>query len=65
MEINKTADMEVIRLLNKVDKLRAELRLLEPQLVKAKNEYAKRRGYYGYFGEWNLRNTIELEKRDA
>lgn len=61
MEIDKEADREAIRLLKKVDKLRAELKKLEPVLVKAGHAYGKRRGY-GFFNEWNLRNTIELEK---
>ena len=59
--IDKQADKETIRLLKKVDKLRKELRALEPELAKAGHAYGKRRGY-GYFNEWNLRNTISLEE---
>ena len=42
--IDKQADRETIRLLAKVDKLRKELKILEPQLSKAAVAYGKRRG---------------------
>jgi hypothetical protein len=56
--IDKKADQEAIRLLKKVDKLRSELRILEPQLTKACLEYGKRRGM-SLFREFHLRNDIE------
>lgn len=59
--LDKQADKETIRLLKKVDKLRRELRELEPQLNKAALEYGKRRGM-SLFREFHLRNTIEIEK---
>ena len=56
--IDKQADREAIRLLRKVEKLRKELKLLEPQLNKACLEYGKRRGM-SLFREFHLRNEIE------
>jgi hypothetical protein len=56
--IDKKADQEAIRLLKKVDKLRSELRILEPQLTKACLDYGKRRGM-SLFREFHLRNDIE------
>jgi hypothetical protein len=56
--IDKEADREAIRLLRKVEKLRKELKLLEPQLNKACLEYGKRRGM-SLFREFHLRNEIE------
>jgi len=38
------------------------MRQLEPALHVACNNFGKRRGYIGQFNEWNVRNTIELEK---
>ena len=55
---DKQADREAIRLLARVDKLRKELKLLEPQLNKACLEYGKRRGM-SLFREFHLRNEIE------
>jgi hypothetical protein len=55
---DKQADREAIRLLRKVEKLRKELKLLEPQLNKACLEYGKRRGM-SLFREFHLRNEIE------
>ena len=60
MSADTRADREVIRLLHKVDKLRADLRILEPQLAKACNEYGKRRGMLFFFDD-HLRNHIEQE----
>ena len=60
MSADTRADREVIRLLHKVDKLRADLRILEPQLAKACNEYGKRRGMLFFFDD-HLRNLIEQE----
>lgn len=56
--IDKKTDQEAIRLLKKVDKLRSELRILEPQLTKACLDYGKRRGM-SLFREFHLRNDIE------
>ena len=58
---DKEADQEAIRLLAKVDELRRELKMLEPQLAKARHAYGKRRGC-DWFNEWNLRNTINMEQ---
>ena len=55
---DKEADREAIRLLRKVEKLRKELKILEPQLNKACLEYGKRRGM-SLFREFHLRNEIE------
>ena len=60
--IDKHADREAIRLLRKVEKLRKELKILEPQLNKACLEYGKRRGM-SLFREFHLRN--ELERKAA
>jgi hypothetical protein len=60
--IDKEADREAIRLLKKVEKLRRELKILEPQLNKACLEYGKRRGM-SLFREFHLRN--ELERKAA
>ena len=59
---DKQADREAIRLLKKVEKLRKELKILEPQLNKACLEYGKRRGM-SLFREFHLRN--ELERKAA
>jgi hypothetical protein len=56
--IDKEADREAIRLLRKVEKLRKELKILEPQLNKACLAYGKRRGM-SLFREFHLRNEIE------
>lgn len=60
--IDKEADREAIRLLRKVEKLRRELKILEPQLNKACVDYGKRRGM-SLFREFHLRN--ELERKAA
>jgi hypothetical protein len=60
--LDKEADREAIRLLRKVEKLRRELKILEPQLNKACLEYGKRRGM-SLFREFHLRN--ELERKAA
>jgi hypothetical protein len=59
---DKEADREAIRLLRKVEKLRRELKILEPQLNKACLDYGKRRGM-SLFREFHLRN--ELERKAA
>jgi len=59
---DKQADREAIRLLRKVERLRKELKILEPQLNKACLEYGKRRGM-SLFREFHLRN--ELERKAA
>lgn len=56
------ADAECEELLNRVDELRRELRKLEPQLHVACNAFGRRRGYIGTFNEWNVRNTLEIER---
>ena len=55
---DKQADREAIRLLRKVERLRKELKILEPQLNKACLDYGKRRGM-SLFREFHLRNEIE------
>jgi hypothetical protein len=60
--LDKEADKEAIRLLRKVERLRRELKMLEPQLNKACLEYGKRRGM-SLFREFHLRN--ELERKAA
>ena len=62
--IDKQADKEAIRLLARVDKLRRELKILEPQLSKAAVAYGKRRGI-SLFNEWHLRNNINIERQAA
>ena len=62
--IDRQADKEAIRLLAKVDKLRRELKILEPQQSKAAVAYGKRRGI-SLFNEWHLRNNINLERQAA
>jgi len=62
--LDKQADKEAIRLLKKVNKLRKELKILEPQLSKAAVAYGLRRRM-SMFNEWHMRNTIELEKRKS
>ena len=59
---DKQADREAIRLLRKVERLRKELKILEPQLNKACLDYGKRRGM-SLFREFHLRN--ELERKAA
>jgi hypothetical protein len=61
---DKQADRATIRLLTKVDKLRKELKILEPQLSKAAVAYGKRRGI-SLFNEWHLRNNINMERQAA
>lgn len=59
------ADAECVAMLDRVEELRRELRLLEPKLHIACNDFGRRRGYIGTFNEWNVRNTIEIEKGKA
>lgn len=56
------ADAECVAMLDKMDKLRREMRQLEPVLHIACNDFGRRRGYIGTFNEWNVRNTIEIER---
>lgn len=51
------ADFNTINLLNEVTALRAQLRVLEPQLSAAITAYGLRRGYRGY-REFYLRNAL-------
>lgn len=59
------ADAECEALLDRVNELRRELRKLEPQLHIACNDFGKRRGYIGTFNEWNVRNTLQIERGRA
>lgn len=62
------ADAECLAMLDRAEELRRELRLLEPKLHAACNDFGRRRGYIGQFNEWNVRNTWALEEgaeRDA
>ena len=56
------ADAQCEALLDRVDELRRELRKLEPELHIACNAFGRRRGYIGTFNEWNVRNTLEIER---
>jgi hypothetical protein len=56
--LDKHADREAIRLLKKVESLRRELRILEPQLNKACLAYGHRRGM-SLFREFHLRNELD------
>lgn len=56
------ADAECVAMLDRAEELRRELRRLEPKLHVACNDFGRRRGYIGTFNEWNVRNTIEIEK---
>ena len=56
------ADAECVAMLERANKLRLELRTLEPALHVACNDFGRRRGYIGTFNEWNVRNTIEIER---
>ena len=56
-DTNKQADRATIAMLKKVDKLRAELKALEPQLSAMLTQYAKRRGVW-FYREHTLRKEI-------
>lgn len=56
------ADAQCVAMLDRAEELRRELRKLEPVLHVACNDFGRRRGYIGTFNEWNVRNTIEVEK---
>jgi hypothetical protein len=56
------ADAECVAMLERAAKLRLELRMLEPALHIACNDFGRRRGYIGTFNEWNVRNTLEIER---
>lgn len=56
------ADAECVAMLERAATLRLELRMLEPVLHVACNDFGRRRGYIGTFNEWNVRNTIEIER---
>jgi hypothetical protein len=56
------ADAQCVEMLERVNELRRELRKLEPALHVACNDFGKRRGYIGTFNEWNVRNTLEIER---
>lgn len=61
-KIDPQADAQCVAMLDRAEELRRELRKLEPALHIACNDFGKRRGYIGTFNEWNVRNTIEIEK---
>jgi hypothetical protein len=52
---------EAVRLLRRYDKLRSELRMLEPALNKACADYGRSVGIYGYTKN-HLRITCERKK---
>ena len=56
--LDKEADKQAIRLLKKVESLRRELKILEPQLNKACLAYGHRRGM-SLFREFHLRNELD------
>ena len=56
-DADKQADREAIALLKKVDKLRAELKALEPQLSAMLTQYGKRRGLC-FYREHTLRKEV-------
>jgi hypothetical protein len=56
-DADKQADREAIALLKKVDKLRAELKALEPQLRAMLTQYGKRRGLC-FYREHTLRKEV-------
>lgn len=55
---------EALRLLKKYDKLRAELRTLEPQLNKACADYGRSVGIWGYRPD-HLRMDLAREEKAA
>lgn len=55
---------EALRLLKKYDKLRAELRQLEPQLNKACADYGRTIGAWGYRAD-HLRMELTREEKAA
>lgn len=57
-KLAEKADKQAIRLLKKVESLRRELKILEPQLNKACLQYGKRRGM-SLFREFHLRNELD------
>lgn len=61
-KIDPQADAQCVAMLDRAEELRRELRKLEPALHIACNDFGKRRGYIGTFNEWNVRNTLEIEK---
>ena len=56
-DADKQADREAIALLKKVDKLRAELKALEPQLNAMLTQYGWRRGLC-FYREHTLRKEV-------
>jgi hypothetical protein len=56
-DADKQADREAIALLKKVDKLRAELKALEPQLNAMLTQYGRRRGLC-FYREHTLRKEV-------
>lgn len=55
------ADIATVKMLNDVLNLRAQLRVLEPQLSKAITEFGMRRGERGY-REFFLRNALNRQQ---
>jgi len=56
-DADKQADRATVSLLKKVDKLRAELKALEPQLSAMLTQYGKRRGLC-FYREHTLRKEV-------
>lgn len=55
---DKELDEQCYELLREVDKLRAQLRVLEPQLTRACIAYGKRRGC-NLFRDFHVRNDMQ------
>ena len=60
---DKQADQKAIRLLRKVDAMRAELRRLEHDLAIEAVAYGKRRGYFFGYREFHMRQSIDCDTR--
>ena len=56
-DTDKRADRATVSLLKKVDKLRAELKALEPQLSAMLTQYGQRRGQC-FYREHTLRKEV-------
>lgn len=63
-EEQKTARLEALKLLRRYDRLKAELRTLEPELAKACAHYGRLTGRWG-FRDFHLRNEAEEKAKRA
>lgn len=63
MTEDKKADREAIRLLRKVDAMRAELRKLEHELAIQAVAYGKRRGYFIGYREFHMRQSVDCNTK--